>query len=134
MNLWYRFSQFMSGRYGIDKLFYGLFFVAAIISFINVFFHSLILQLIVYFIVIFAFFRFFSRNIAARSKENRWLENLIYNYNCKKDTYRQRKADQTHIYKKCPNCRATLRLPRRQGKHTTVCPKCNNSFKVTVRK
>ena len=50
----------------------------------------------------------------------------------KKNTYRQHKAARTHIYKKCPNCHAVLRLPRRKGKHTTVCPNCSKEFKVRV--
>jgi len=134
MNLWYRLSRFMSGRYGIDKLFYGLFIIAAVISFFNIFFRSMWLQLLVYTIVIFAFYRVLSRNFDARRKENRFLENLVSNLNSKKEIYRQRHADTTHIYKRCPNCSATLRLPRRKGRHTTVCPKCNTSFKVRVRK
>lgn len=134
MNFRYRLLQFMSGRYGIDKLFYFLFSVAALFSFINIFLRSGILQIIVYLIVVFAFCRVLSRNHTARSAENRWIENLLKNINKKVYTARQRKADITHIYKKCPKCKAVLRLPRRVGKHTTVCPKCNNSFKVVVRK
>jgi len=134
MNFWYKISQFMYGRYGVDKLFYGICIIAAIVSFVNIFVRSFILQLVVYLIIIYAFFRVISRNREARSKENAWFSNLIYNFKRKKETYRQRKADTMHIYKKCPNCRAILRLPRRQGKHTTVCPKCNTSFKVIVRK
>ncbi len=134
MNFRYRLLQFMSGRYGIDKLFYFLFSVAALFSFINIFLRSGILQIIVYLIVVFAFFRALSRNHTARSAENRWIENLINKINKKVYTARQRKADITHVYKKCPKCKSVLRLPRRVGKHTTVCPKCNNSFKVVVRK
>ena len=45
---------------------------------------------------------------------------------------KQRKADRDHVYKKCPNCRAVLRLPRRKGRHTTICPKCKKEFRVYV--
>lgn len=134
MNFLYRLSRFMSGRYGIDKMFYFLFVIAAIISFINIFIHSIFLQLFVYAIVVFAFFRVLSRNFEARRKENQLICNFISKFDSKKEIYRQRSADVTHVYKKCPSCRAILRLPRRKGKHTTVCPKCNRSFKVTVRK
>ena len=34
------------------------------------------------------------------------------------------------IYKKCKNCGAVLKLPRRRGKHVAVCPKCKQDVKV----
>ena len=39
----------------------------------------------------------------------------------------------THIYKTCPHCRATLRLPRAKGEHTTRCPRCGKEFGVKIR-
>lgn len=133
MNFWYRFSRFMNGRYGVDTLFYILVSVSLVLSFINLFVRSFILQLFVYLFLGFAFFRAMSRNYNARCNENRFIENFINKLKKKRDTLRQRRADVTHIYKKCPNCKAVLRLPRRKGKHTTICPKCNNSFKVNVK-
>ena len=123
----------MSGRYGVDTLFYILISVSIVLSVINLFLRSYILQIFVYAFIIYAFFRVMSRNYSKRQSENRWFLSLSQKFRKKVDTVRQRRADVTHIYKKCPNCRATLRLPRRHGKHTTVCPKCNTSFKVRVR-
>lgn len=134
MNFKYRFMQFMSGRYGVDKLFYGIFAVAMVISVINLFLMSALLQLVVYGLIVYAFFRFFSRNITARRKENEWFSAKLGFLKHKSDLYRQRKNDTLHVYKKCPYCKAVLRLPRRVGTHTTCCPRCNNSFKVTVKK
>lgn len=132
MNFKYRLMQFMSGRYGVDSLFYVIFGVAAVLSIINCFIRSLILQIIVYAIVVFAFFRMMSRNIEARRRENQWFNKTKIMFVNKRNIRRQRKADYSHIYKKCPRCHAVLRLPRRKGKHTTVCPKCNKQFKVFV--
>ncbi|MBE6733046.1 MAG: hypothetical protein E7561_03520 [Ruminococcaceae bacterium] len=134
MNFLYRIQRFMSGRYGIDTLFYVIAAFSAVLAFLNIFVRSAVLQILVYALIIFAFVRVMSRNYAARQAENRWFMKTFNNIKQKRDTIRQRKADITHIYKKCPNCRATLRLPHRPGKHTTVCPKCNTSFKVNVRK
>ena len=124
--------QFMSGRYGVDSLFYVLFIVGAVLSIINCFVRSLVLQLIVYAVMIYAVFRTLSRNIEARRKENMAFNRLNIKIKEKNNIRRQRKADYTHVYKKCPHCKAVLRLPRRKGKHTTVCPKCSNKFKVYV--
>ena len=122
----------MSGRYGVDGLFYALFGVSAVLSFANCFVKSIWLQFIVYAIIIYALFRIMSRNIEARRRENQWFNHIKTKWIKKRNTYRQRKADYTHIYKKCPRCHVVLRLPRRKGKHTTVCPKCNKEFKVYV--
>ena len=133
MNFWYRLSRFMSGRYGIDTLFYVLVSVSIVFSFINLFVRSYLLQIFVYLLLLLAFLRVVSRNHNARYNENKLVENFINKIRKKRDVYRQRRADTTHIYKKCPKCKAVLRLPRRKGKHTTICPKCNNSFKVNVK-
>ena len=134
MNFRYKLMQFMSGRYGIDKLFYALFAVSAVLALINCFIHSLFLQLLVDAIIVYAFFRVLSKNIYARQAENQKFLSLKTHLDKFIATRRYRRADTSHIYKKCPNCRATLRLPRRKGKHTTVCPKCGKEFKVRVYK
>ena len=132
MNFRYRLMRFMSGRYGPDVLFYVLFVLSAVLAFINIIVRSWILQVAVYLIMAFAIFRAFSRNYAARSRENRAAEAAVRKIRNKINLRRQRKADYTHIYKKCPYCRAVLRLPRKKGRHTTVCPKCGKSFSVRV--
>lgn len=134
MNFRYRLMQFMSGRYGIDKLFYIITAVALILSFINIFLQSFILQTVVYVIMFFGILRVFSRNCEARRRENRWICEKLNFIQRKRDFYNQKKADKCHIYKKCPACKAILRLPRRVGLHTTICPRCNKNFKVKVRK
>lgn len=132
MNFRYRLMEFMRGRYGLDNMFYVIFAVAAALALINCFVRSFILQMIVYALGLYAFYRVLSRNIEARAKENRKVTELISKAKKKMDTARQRKADITHIYKKCPNCKAVLRLPRTKGKHSTVCPRCNKKFNVRV--
>lgn len=132
MNLRWRIAQFMSGRYGADELFYVMFSISAALAFANIFIRSLIIQIIVYLIMLLAILRVFSRNTNARAKENSVVVSVINKIRSISGRYRQRKADYTHIYKRCPKCRAMLRLPRKKGKHTTVCPRCNKSFTVRV--
>ncbi len=132
MNFRYKLMQFMSGRYGLDEFFYVLFVIATVLSVVNCIVRSIWLQFVVYAIIVYAFFRVMSRNTEARRRENLAFVKLKTGLINKRSIRRQRKADYSHIYKKCPNCRAVLRLPRRKGKHTTVCPKCNKEFKVRV--
>lgn len=131
----------MYGRYGIDSL--SKFILAAyiavaltnlILSFFDFWttgrfvFYAAELALIALF-----FFRAFSKNIYKRSAENRKYCELKTKFkaftNMQKCKWRDRK---THVYKKCPNCKAALRLPRKKGKHTVCCPKCKKDFEVNI--
>ena len=134
MGFRYRIMQFMSGRYGVDDLLYGLIAIAIVLSVVNIFVRSLILQYIVYAIMFFALYRVLSRNTESRRKENLWFKGKIKIFEQKRDFYNKKKADKFHVYKKCPACKAILRLPHRIGVHKTVCPRCSKEFTVRVKK
>lgn len=70
------------------------------------------------------FFRMFSKNIVKRRREN---EKFCGFFKLRRNKFRDRK---THVYRKCPKCKAVLRLPKAKGKHTVVCPRCKNRFEV----
>lgn len=128
----YKFSQFMMGRYGMDDLYRFLIILLLIVMVINAFFHSEALYLIQWIILIYSLFRAFSKNISARQKEN--AKFLIWKNSAKKsfNNFKARFNDKDHVYKKCPHCKATLRFPRRKGKHNATCPRCRKEFKVHV--
>lgn len=140
MNFRYKLMQFMSGRYGTDELSYSLIILSVIIAVANIFVRFIsyrvcaVLQLVVYALLIYALVRMLSRNLEARRKENRFFKEKMSFFKNKAELYNKRKNDKTHIYKKCPGCKAVLRLPHRIGEHTTVCPRCGREFKVKVRK
>ena len=69
-------------------------------------------------------FRMLSRNIYKRRREN---EKFCGFFKLMKNKWKDRK---THVYRKCPKCKAVLRLPKAKGKHTVVCPRCKNRFGV----
>lgn len=134
MNFRYRLMQFISGRYGPDELFFAVFALSVVLSFVNIFLRSAVLQLAVYALIAYALFRVLSRNTEKRQKENSALLKKLDFLKRKKELRDRKKADKFHIYKKCPYCKAILRLPRRIGVHKTVCPKCGKEFTVRVRK
>ena len=134
MNFRYRFMQFMSGRYGRDKLFDWLIGLAVVISILNLIFRSYAVQILVYGVIVFALFRFMSRNFEARRRENAWFSDKLIFFKKRKEFFEQKKADKFHVYRKCPYCKAILRLPHRIGVHTTVCPRCDKEFTVKVKK
>ena len=132
MNFKYKLMRFMYGRNGMDELSKLLIIIAAMLSVINFIWWTIWLQLVVDAILIYAIFRILSKNTTARAKENAKLEKLKSKLLRRYNIAKQRRADRDHVYKKCPNCRAVLRLPRRKGRHTTICPKCKKEFKVYV--
>lgn len=139
-NLGIKFQKFMYGRYGIDELYRGLFWiylatilVSAIFSgFINRKIYAVI-SILSLLIIVFAFYRVFSKNIEKRRQENaKWLvfENALKREGrLIRDKWKFRK---THVFKKCPHCKAVLRLKRQKGKHKVKCPNCKTDFEINV--
>ena len=139
-----KLARFLYGRYGADSLYNALFVAELILLFIGTILNvlgrvepalaigSMILYLAALGLLIFAMFRFFSRNIAKRRKENEaWLR-------FKARFHRKRKTQlppdtPDHIFRACPHCRSTLRLPRQKGKHEVRCPRCGEKFGVKVK-
>ena len=74
MRDWFR--RFMQGRYGVDHFSHFLVILAFLLMFIQLFIHHDVLRLIisalVMIILIFSYYRTFSRNHYQRYKENEW--------------------------------------------------------------
>lgn len=125
--------SFMYGRYGIDNLYYGLFALWGFFIVINIFLRSLIISLLGTITAVYMIFRTFSRNHAKRRTENaRFLR--LWNpvkswFILQRDRIRDRK---NFRYRKCPHCKAIVKLPNKKGKHTVVCPKCRERFDVKI--
>lgn len=139
-----RFAEFMYGRNGIDALYHFLFWTIIALTLLNLFLKNSVISCIEILIFIYAIFRVLSRNVYRRQKENqiflsmvskirRFLSKIKHkitsNLSLIKSKWRDRK---THVYKKCPKCKNTLRLPKIKGKHTAACPCCDNRFDVRI--
>ena len=137
-------ARLLYGRYGADELYNALFLAEIILLFAGALLSILgkaspvlgIMGVICYVIavglLIWATCRFFSRNIAKRRRENAiWLRFKSKLSPKKKPTLPQ--DTPTHVFRACPKCRATLRLPREVGKHTAKCPRCGRAFGVRVK-
>lgn len=127
----------MYGRYGIDKLYYFYFSVYFILVFIGMLTSNAIVyavtQVASTVVLIYMFFRVFSRNTAKRYAEGQKFER-VWNkvtafFKLQRNKFRDRK---THVYRRCTNCKAVLRLPKRKGKHATTCPRCGRVFNVKI--
>ena len=128
-----RMYRFMYGRNGVDELSKALLVVYVILLLINVFLRSWILSLATLAVATYMLFRIFSRNVYRRRRENQW---YYKRYNRVRSFFRLRKSKwrdrKTHIYRKCPQCKNNLRLPKIKGRHTVNCPCCHNRFDVKV--
>jgi predicted RNA-binding Zn-ribbon protein involved in translation (DUF1610 family) len=128
-----KLRAFMYGRYGMDQLNIALLVIYTVLILINFFTDSVILFAFELAVLAWELFRFFSRKVYVRQKENavfmkawtpvkKWFISGYIRFK-ERDVYK---------YRKCPNCKATLRLPNRKGKHTTKCPRCGNEFEVRI--
>ncbi len=129
-----RLVRFFEGRYGPDALGRALLVVYLVLLIVNAFVHSFVLSLPEFAVVGVWIWRVLSRNIPARMRENEWYlartERLRRWGRLQKNRWRDRK---THVYRTCPHCRATVRLPRRQrGRHACDCPRCRGEFRVYI--
>lgn len=124
--------KFMYGRYGTDTLgnvmLISYIVITLLYTFIGFFVSSVWFDIAVWILssalVIMIVCRLFSRKIAKRRKEN---EKFCGFFRLGKNKFKDRK---THVYRKCPKCKAVLRLPKSKGKHTVVCPRCKERFTV----
>ena len=139
-----KLARFLYGRYGADSLYNALFVCELILIFTGTVLNilgqaepalaiiSMILYGIALLVLVFAMYRFFSRNIAKRRRENQaWLT-----FKSKLTPKKRPKLPPdtaTHVFRACPKCRATLRLPRQAGKHQVKCPRCSKLFSVKVK-
>ena len=113
-----KFARFMAGRYGMDTMGRFTIGLALFLVVINYIFTSRIINLLVWILLILAYYRMFSRNVYKRSSENQVFLN-------KKILFGQRK---THHIDRCPSCKQKIRVPRGKGKIEIRCPKCNTTF------
>ena len=136
----YRLAQFFAGRNGSDALYYASFALALVcVALMRLFrlneaFNTLLFVLYFFFFG-YAIFRLFSRNIPKRRAEDLAFRRLLGRITSPVRRARVRFRDRkTHIFRKCPKCKNTLRLKRIPGKHTVCCPACGNRFSVKVKK
>ena len=160
------FSRFTYGRNGIDRMFSGLCIVYLALWLCEGIIGILTDWYTVYFVIrllmlgLFGYmiFRFLSRNVDARRRENERYCNFVdrlfrknrggygqssgfggfgsnggYDQRGKKVYYTPEKPTRdrkNYKYVKCKSCGSTLRLKRRKGTHTATCPRCKENVRV----
>lgn len=124
-----KFTRFMTGRYGTDDYSKFLLVVAVALMVLNLFFRVELINLLVVALLVYVYFRMFSRNIQKRYGENvkyLQLKNRFFGF-FRKEKRMAEDRKENHIYK-CPNCKQKIRVPRGKGKICITCPKCKTEF------
>ena len=121
--------NFMVGRYGPDQLYIALFLFAVVLGIVANILGWNILSLFSYAALIYAMFRFLSRNIEKRRAENdRFLRFWWPVRQGISGRIKRLKSRKTHKFFKCPGCQNVLRVPKGKGKVQITCPKCGERF------
>jgi hypothetical protein len=128
-----RLVRFMYGRYGTDQLNIALLVIYLLLLLINLYTRNIILPMFMWVILVFSLFRSLSRNIYARQRENLFFLKIWRPVKSSLALNLRRLVEiRTNRFRRCTNCKIVLRLPRRTGKHTVRCPRCQHRFSVRV--
>lgn len=127
--------KFMDGRYGPDELYNFQFIFLVILIILDLFVNSNLLWLIEVINMGIMLFRFFSKNVYKRRRENnkyldiefkvgRPFRNIMRNY-----------KDKKHIYKNC-KCGTTIKIkvPKKRGIVHATCPNCSKRVSILALK
>lgn len=121
--------RFMYGRYGVDQLSRTMMILAILFVILGWFIPGRIIDMLPTFLIVWAYFRIFSKNVNKRYQENmKYMvihNKMMAKYNGWKDAFSCRK---THKIFACPSCGQKVRVPKGRGKVMIHCPKCNTSF------
>lgn len=124
---------FMIGRNGFDDICKALLILYAALAIPNIVIGSVILWCVDVVIACYIWFRVLSKNIYKRQKEN--MAFLVFKkkfrtiFRKHKLMWKERKYS---AFRRCPSCKNTLRLPKRDGKHSVCCPCCGEEFEVRI--
>ncbi len=119
-NLKQKFMNFMIGRNGTDELSQAIVGGGIILYFVYLMTGEGIFNIISTAALFYALFRVFSKNISARSDENRtfmkYIQYAKMKWECRK----------THKVFLCKKCGKIVRVPKGKGRIEVTCPVCRS--------
>ena len=127
------FRRFIAGRYGSDQL--GLFLSTSLIVLVilSLFLRFWPLQIVIWGLFFYLWFRMLSRNYTARARENeRFLaltDKIGRFFRVRRSRFDDRK---THTHFRCPGCGQELRAPKGKGRIRVICSRCGRQFETKV--
>lgn len=118
------FRRLMYGRNGMDTLANVCLIAGLVVYIVAAIFDLFWISLLFFALVIYAYFRCFSKNVYKRRQEN---AAFVGFFALRKKMFKERKEWR---YIRCSKCKAYLRVPRGKGTLEVKCPKCGETFRV----
>lgn len=122
--------RFMTGRNGVDNLGQFTLITGLVLSLLDSFLRTGVLNALGLLLYILTLYRMFSRNTYRRSVENaRYMalqekvKKFVLRY------YTRLKNCRQYKYFSCPQCKASIRMKRGLGEREITCPGCKNVFR-----
>ena len=124
-----RFRRFMAGRYGTDALNQCLSIVSIVLLLVALLTRVNLFTWVGMGVLIWCYYRTFSRNIPKRTEENYKFYTLKQQLEGKVRSLKEQWANRKlYHYYRCPQCRQKLRVPRGRGRIQISCPRCGTQF------
>ncbi|MCC2213331.1 MULTISPECIES: hypothetical protein [Faecalibacterium] len=124
-----KLRQFMIGRYGTDGLNQFLSIASLVLLLIAIISRVNLFTYLGAVLLIFCYYRTFSRNISKRTEENYKFYTLKDRVDNKFKGWKEQWANRkVYHYYRCPQCRQKLRVPRGRGRIQISCPRCGTQF------
>lgn len=130
-----RIRHFMAGRYGGDALGRFLLWSYLLVCLVRLPIRQPVVSLALYvlslLLLLFVFARALSRDIPRRQRENeRYLRLAMPVRQWLRRQFDRVRYVRRWRFRRCPYCRADLRLPIRRGRRTVTCFRCRGRFKA----
>ena len=124
-----KFYQFMSGRNGVDDLARMHSWMVLVLLLLGIFTRLGIFSLLALVLIVYMYFRVFSRNTSKRYEEKQKYLNFKYNRTVSWNRFKKHLAQRKdYRFYKCPMCKQEVRVPKGHGKIEITCPKCREQF------
>jgi DNA-directed RNA polymerase subunit RPC12/RpoP len=121
--------QFMQGRYGFDEFSRFIVGLSVVLLIVTMFCRISLIYYLAVILLIYAYYRMFSRRTSARYAENQRYLQCKYRVLGRFNRIKFRiKDSKTHRIYKCPNCSQKIRVPKGKGRISIKCPKCRIEF------
>lgn len=124
-----KLRRFMIGRYGTDGLNQFLSIASLVLLLIAIVSRVSLFTWLGVALLVFCYYRTFSRNISKRTEENYKFYTLKDRISSKFRSWKEQWANRkVYHYYRCPLCHQKLRVPRGRGRIQISCPRCGTQF------
>ena len=129
------YKKMLGDRYGLDEIGKFQFKILLVLVIIDLFVDSYTVGLLQLITMIIMIYRFMSKDVFKRLKENEKFCNIRYDLFKPFKNIKRNFTDKKHIYKKC-RCGTTIKVgvPKKRGIKHATCPNCGKRVRILALK